>query len=185
MAPFTAAEVQTSIFFFLNVREMKLSHHLEKITSVWARKWYWFRGLKCVLLHPFKALHFLQQHSRYSFSVNCGRGGWHGRQALSSVLFSSLSFFFLKKKDQTVWNHSAACDLSLVGFLSTLRCFQTFSYTGCLLINYFTIVLFNRRKKITYPVTEGLNAAEVISKAKLFARLITMLQSNTKLHFRT
>lgn len=163
---------------------MKLSHHLEKITSVWARKWYWFRGLKCVLLHPFKALRFLQQHSRYSFSVNCGRGGWHGRQALSSVLFSSLSSFFLKKKNQTVWNHSAACDLSLVGFLSALRCFQTITQEACWLI-YFTIVLFNRRKKIMYPVTEGLNAAEVISKAKLFARLITTLQSNTKLHFRT
>lgn len=125
------SQQQKCRLFFPNVREMKLSHHLEKITSVWTRKWYWFRGLKCVLLRPLKAVHFLQQHSCYSFSVNWGRGGWHGRQALSSVLFSSLwcfFFFFFKIKPFEITQLPATC---LVVFHLALWRFQTFSYTGC------------------------------------------------------
>lgn len=98
-------------------------------------------------------------------------GAWRLAQTTSFV-FCLIFFSLLFSKDQTVGNHSAACDLSLVVFPLSSSALQTFSYTGCSVINYFTIVLFNREKN-------GFNTGEVISGAKLFALFMIMLQSNT------
>lgn len=144
---------------------MKLSHHLEKITSVWARKWYWFRGLKCVLRLPFKALHFLQQHFRYSFSVNWGRGGWHGQQALSSALFSPLFFFFLKITLFEITQLPR--DLSLVGWSvhsARLRFEAAAAQDACWLIVLHSFDLMENPD----PVSKGPKTGKVISKAKFF-----------------